>query len=126
LIAFSLLLLLLVTTIFVRSRKLAIGIVVAAFLGPQVADGGVPVASLVVAVVVITAAVVMLARAGVLPLIVSLICGPALDDQPLTIDTSVWYAPYGWFVAACLIGLAVYGFRVGLAGRPLLSRPLLD
>jgi eukaryotic-like serine/threonine-protein kinase len=126
LIAFSLLLLLLVTTIFVRSRKLAIGIVVAAFLGPQVADGGVPVASVVVAVVVITAAVVMLARAGVLPLIVSLICGPALDDQPLTIDSSVWYAPYGWFVAACVIGLAVYGFRVGRAGRPLLSRPLLD
>ena len=116
LIAFALLLLLLVTALFVRSRRLAMAIVVVAFLGPQLIGGRPPAATIVVAVAVLTTAVVMLARVGVLPLIVSLICGPALDDQPLPLGLSVWYAPYGWFAAACVVALALYGFYVALAG----------
>ena len=126
LIAFALLLLLLVTALFVRSRRLAMAIVVVAFLGPQLIGGRPPAATIVVAVAVLTTAVVMLARVGVLPLIVSLICGPALDDQPLPLALSVWYAPYGWFAAACVVALALYGFYVALAGRPLLAGSLLD
>ena len=126
LISFALLLLLLVTTLFVRSRKLAMAIVVAAFLGPQLIGGRLPVATIVVGVAVIATAVVMLWRVGVLPLIVSLISAPALDDQPLPLGLSVWFAPFGWFAAACVVALACYGFYVALAGRPLSAGSLLD
>ena len=126
LISFALLLLLLVTTLFVRSRKLAMAIVVAVFLGPQLIGGRLPVATIVVGVAVITAAVVMLSRVGVLPLIVSLISAPALDDQPLPLGLSVWFAPFGWFAAACVVALACYAFYVALAGRPLSAGSLLD
>jgi hypothetical protein len=49
LIAFALLLLLLVTMLFVRSRKLAMAIVVVAFLGPQLIGGRLPPATMLVA-----------------------------------------------------------------------------
>jgi serine/threonine-protein kinase len=126
LLAFALLLLLLMTTLFVRSRKLAMGIVVAAFLGPQLIGGGTPIVTMIVAVAVVTAAVVMLSRLGVLPLIVTVICATALDEQPLPLALSVWYAPFGWFAAACVVALACYGFYVALAGRPVFAGSLLD
>jgi hypothetical protein len=68
----------------------------------------------------------MLARAGVLPLIVTLISSPALDEQPLPLGLSVWYAPFGGFAAACVVAIAFYGFYVALARRPLLASSLLD
>jgi hypothetical protein len=126
LIAFALLLLLLVTALFVRSRKLAMAIVVVMFLGPQLIAGRLPPATIVLALAVLTAGVVMLAQVGVLPLIVTLVCSQALDHQPLPLGLSVWYAPFGWFAAACVVAVALYGFDVALARRSLLATSLLD
>ena len=64
---------------------------------------------------------VVLLRFGLLPLVVSALVNPLLDHSPLTMDAASWYAPNSWLVLAFVTGLAVYGFRVALAGRPMLS-----
>ena len=51
---------------------------------------------------------------------------PLLDHSPLTLDPASWYAPNSWLVLAFITGLAVYAFRVALAGRPMLSRAFFN
>jgi hypothetical protein len=63
----------------------------------------------------------ILLRFGLLPLVVSAFINPILDHSPLTMDAASWYAPNSWLVLAFVTGAAVYGFRVALAGRPMLS-----
>ena len=64
---------------------------------------------------------VVLLRFGLFPLVVSAFINPLLDHSPLTMDAASWYAPNSWLVLAVVTGLAVYAFRVALAGRPMLS-----
>jgi len=45
---------------------------------------------------------------------------------PLTADFSAWYAGTSLFVLGALAAVAVYGFRIALAGRPMLSGAVLD
>jgi hypothetical protein len=45
---------------------------------------------------------------------------------PLTTDASAWYAGASALGLAVVIGLAVYGFLVSLAGKPLFGRPVLE
>jgi serine/threonine-protein kinase len=44
----------------------------------------------------------------------------------VTMDPSVWYAPYGWVLLGLIVAPAIYGFRTSLGGRRLLSRGVLD
>jgi serine/threonine-protein kinase len=45
---------------------------------------------------------------------------------PLTTDSSAWYAGTSLFLLLVLAALAVYGFRIALAGRPMFSGAGLD
>jgi hypothetical protein len=45
---------------------------------------------------------------------------------PLTFDFSRWYATHGLAAIVVVVALAVYGFRLSLAGRPLFSSSLDD
>ena len=45
---------------------------------------------------------------------------------PLTTNSSAWYAGTSFFVLLVLAALAVYGFRIALAGRPMLSGMRLE
>jgi len=47
-------------------------------------------------------------------------------EFPLTADSSAWYAGTSLFLLIVLAAIAVYGFRIALAGRPLLSGARLD
>jgi hypothetical protein len=47
-------------------------------------------------------------------------------EFPLTADSSAWYAGTSLFLLLVLAAIAVYGFRIALAGRPLLSGARLD
>jgi hypothetical protein len=66
-------------------------------------------------------ATVVLLRFGLLPLVVSAFISPLLDHSPLTMDAASWYAPNSWLVLVFVMGVAVYAFRIALAGRPMLS-----
>jgi len=45
---------------------------------------------------------------------------------PLTTDSSAWYAGTSLFLLLVLAALAVYGFRIALAGRPMFSGMRLE
>jgi hypothetical protein len=47
-------------------------------------------------------------------------------EFPLTTDSSAWYAGTSLFLLLVLAALAVYGFRIALAGRPMFSGAGLD
>jgi len=47
-------------------------------------------------------------------------------EFPLTTDSSAWYAGTSLFLLLVLAALAVYGFRIALAGRPMFSGMRLD
>jgi hypothetical protein len=48
------------------------------------------------------------------------------DRYPFTSDLSAWYAPYSHLAVLVALAVAVYGFFVALAGRPLFRRRLSD
>jgi hypothetical protein len=47
-------------------------------------------------------------------------------EFPLTTDSSAWYAGTSLFLLLVLAALAVYGFRIALAGRPMFSGMRLE
>ncbi|HYT31524.1 MAG TPA: hypothetical protein VEO37_02930, partial [Thermoanaerobaculia bacterium] len=47
-------------------------------------------------------------------------------EFPLTTDASAWYAGTSLFVLLVLAALAIYGFRIALAGKPVFSGARLD
>jgi serine/threonine-protein kinase len=65
-------------------------------------------------------------RGGLLGLTVTLFCLFNLVEAPLTLDLSAWYAARALPVVAVLAGLAFYGFRTSLAGKPLFGHSLLE
>ena len=62
---------------------------------------------------------------GLLRLVVALFCLFMLIEAPLTLDLSAWYAPRALPIVLAITGIACYGFRTALAGKPVLGR-LLD
>jgi hypothetical protein len=44
---------------------------------------------------------------------------PLLDHTPLTFDSTIWYAGQSWLALAICAGLALFGVRTAVAGRPL-------
>ncbi len=70
--------------------------------------------------------VFLLLRFGLLSYAVAMFVAAALDDLPITLDFSAWYAGRWLIVLLLLTGLAIYGFRTALAGRPLFGRALVE
>jgi serine/threonine-protein kinase len=74
-------------------------------------------------------AVIMLAvltRGGLLMLAVLMFVMFVAFEVPLTLDLTAWYAPRGWPVVLVIAGLAAYGFRTALAGKPMFGGSLLE
>ena len=44
----------------------------------------------------------------------------------ITLDTSAWYAPYGFAALGILALIVLYSFRTSLAGQPLFGRVWLE
>ena len=69
---------------------------------------------------------VVLRRGGLLSLAVTLIFMFTLIEVPITLDLGAWYATRAMPVVAVLLGLALYGFRTALGGKPVFGSSLLD
>ncbi len=63
-------------------------------------------------------------RFGLLAL-VAMGTGDLLHMMLLTTDTSLWYAGRSWFGVLVIVALAIYAFRISLAGRPVIANELL-
>jgi serine/threonine-protein kinase len=70
-------------------------------------------------IVVYAVYTLLLLRYGIVPLIVSVLTADCLLNAPLTLDLSSWYI--GASLASLLVffGIAFYGFRSTVAGKPL-------
>lgn len=61
----------------------------------------------------------LLARIGLLVMIVSYVISGICFFAPITTDLSAWYAGSSLFALCGIVALAVYGFYTSLAGQPL-------
>jgi len=68
----------------------------------------------------------VLRRGGLLSLAVALFYMFSLIEVPITLDVAAWYAPRALPVVAVLVGLAIYGFRTSLGGKPVFGSSLMD
>jgi serine/threonine-protein kinase len=73
-----------------------------------------------------TVCFIALTRGGLLRLVALLFCLFNLVEAPLTLHFGAWYASRSLPVLLAIAGLAVYGFRVSLAGKPAFGRLLED
>lgn len=65
-------------------------------------------------------------RYGLLALFATLVAVGVTSNAPATLDFSAWYSGAGWFSWAVILAIALYGFRISLAGRPLFSGAAFD
>jgi serine/threonine-protein kinase len=70
--------------------------------------------------------VLILLRFGLFAAVVSGFCGIQLSQLPLTFELSAWYVDRTLLALAAVGSLALYGFRVAVAGQPLLGGFLRD
>jgi hypothetical protein len=68
---------------------------------------------------------VVMLRLALLAAIVSSAAYEILFSMPRTLDFSSWYAGLGMIPVVLLAGIAIYGFRLSLAGRKLLRSELI-
>jgi hypothetical protein len=69
--------------------------------------------------------VVIAKRIGLLSFIAMTCVTILLDHTPLTFDSEIWYAAYGWLTLGVLAAFSFYGFRTALAGRPVFEGMLV-
>jgi serine/threonine-protein kinase len=106
-----------------RKEWLAAAVFVLFFAVPSFLNGG-----LISGVFVLVAAAVeifVFVRFGLLAWVFANYFGHCLQF-PLTTDSSAWYAGTSLLVLLVLAAIAVYGFRIALAGRPMFAGAVLD
>ena len=103
-----------------RNEWLAASVFVAIFVADKGLASGewwtVPVFVLVYAVFAL-----LLLRYGIVPLIVAVFTADCLLNAPLTLDFSSWYITTSLVGLLLFLGIALYGFRCTLAGKPLFN-----
>ncbi len=67
----------------------------------------------------------MLCRFGLLPVILGYTITDLMRLLPLTFDLTVWYGHVTLLTLFVTVGVAVWGFRAALAGRPLFRDEIL-
>jgi hypothetical protein len=70
--------------------------------------------------------ILVVLRFGLLACMIACFVGFVLRNVPVTLDLSDWYAGRSLFVIALCLGLALYGFRAALAGRPAFGNLAVD
>ncbi len=118
--------LLVVVRLLVRRSSLAIvvWVVLATLLfNPYASE---PVLDIAFLLLYFSLAAAVLFRFGLLSLLVGWTLGAVLAALPLTFDFSAWYSYTALLALAVVLGLASWGFYVGLAGRPLFGDELAE
>ena len=91
-------------------------------------NGGVGPVVLVAVYSVLSALVLLLAflRVGLLAMTVCFISYGLLTEMPLTFSLTAWWAPATWITVGSLVVVVLWGFRISVAGQPLLRDSLLQ
>jgi predicted Ser/Thr protein kinase len=122
----ALLLLFLIARVLLRREWAAGAAFVIIVCLPDILDSTRPVTTAFFEVPSALLALWTLTRLGVLPMIVASFVSGILVSFPLTTDLSAWYSEVTLFALATVLALAIWSFRVALAGRPLIGDVLLE
>jgi serine/threonine-protein kinase len=68
----------------------------------------------------------VLMRFGLIAATFLLFASISIRQLPTTLESSAWYAGYGYLALAILAAIVLYAFRTSLGGRPLLAPSRLD
>jgi serine/threonine-protein kinase len=68
----------------------------------------------------------LLMRFGLVALTFAWLVTRIFNANPITLDASVWYAPYGYTTLAIFAAIVLYAFRTSLGGQPLFGRASLE
>jgi hypothetical protein len=112
-------LMLLVMRLLLRRTWIALGVVMALTLALFNPGSGHPAPWLIGLLVLATVHWLVLFRFGLLPVVLGTTVGKVLLVLPLTYDLTAWYGYVTVVVLCVTVGVAVWGFWIALAGRPL-------
>jgi hypothetical protein len=112
---------LVVLSVLFRSQKAAIAVQFL-LMTVQVGLGSGIVAGLVFSALWFCA----LTRFGLIAAILITFTAVSIGNSPITLQSSAWYAPYGYLVLAIFAAIVIYAFRYSLGGRPMLATSRLD
>jgi hypothetical protein len=116
-----------ITRPIVRSQAVAVAIVFVFLTVAFFAGGGESLTFLIIFAALSAAALMfVMIRWGLLAMAVMGIVFGWLRFIPMTLDTTAWYAGRSFFVMGLIAALAIFGFFVALAGKPLFGKPLLE
>jgi len=124
--ALGLLVLFLIARITLRRDWMASVAVVIMFSAVAILQSPRPLMEAVFAVPSIALYLWILIRLGVLPMVITDFVASVLTTFPLTTDLSAWYSGATLFALATVLVLAIWSFRVALAGRPVLRDEFLE
>jgi hypothetical protein len=119
---FSFMVSLLVFRILLRRNALAIGTMILIFTIFLQRSSGNPQIDLAFSLLMISSYVFLLFRFGVLPAMFAMVSHDFLATFPITAKFSSWYSGYSLFAVLLVLGIALYGFVVARAGRPLFGK----
>ena len=120
LLATSFVLLVFLLNIVLRRRALVVTVVVVLMSIMAIAGNGFTLTTVIGLVVILVTAIIVV-RFGLLAFVVMSFMLPLLDHTPLTFDAGLWYSGQSWLALAICAGLALFGVRTAVAGRPLFS-----
>ncbi|MET0754067.1 MAG: serine/threonine-protein kinase, partial [Pyrinomonadaceae bacterium] len=126
--AFMMSFLVLFFTLLLRRRWLGIAaswLLLFAFSLSQDIVTGVPLSGMTFALVFPTLMVLMTARFGVLAMMSTFLTYHLVVFYPITTELSAWYAGDFLLCAGFLLGLAIYGFYISLAGQKIFEAKFL-
>jgi tRNA A-37 threonylcarbamoyl transferase component Bud32 len=109
--------LLLLGLIVLRNRWLAYAALVVEFVALAVNREALVLSSLSL-VLFVTVVVLLISRLGLLSYVAAMFAFYTINDLPLTLDTSAWFAARSAVVAAILIGVGLWSFYTAMGGRP--------
>jgi len=87
---------------------------------------GHPIPYLISILIVVSLLCFVLFRFGLLAVMIGYTVSKILHELPLTFDLTAWYGYVTLLTLFITVGLAAWGFRVALAGRPLIRDKILE
>jgi predicted Ser/Thr protein kinase len=116
--AFATFLMMFLLRLVLRKQWLAAAAFIAIFVADKSLNTG-ELWTIPVYVVVYAVLALLLLRYGIVPLIASVLTADCLLNAPITLDFSSWYIATSLVSLLVFLGIAFYGFRCTVAGKPL-------
>jgi len=124
--ALAMLFILFLLRVLLRSEWAAVVLFVLILTAPDVLGSDSPLLIGIADVLSYGAVLFVLARFGLLAVVVSFEFGTVLQWFPITTELSAWYSGIGMTGVCLLLGLTAYAFYTSLGGQPLFGRVSLE